>query len=80
VYGPPHGYVAPASPPLAAYSHSASLGNLNLFTKSSPFDFLYEVGIHWLKNNFEMRNYQIEDVYTRIFPFLTEKELFNIKR
>jgi len=51
-----------------------------LLSKDSPFDFLYEVGIHWLKNNFEMRNYQIEDVYTRIFPFLTEKELFNIKK
>ena len=51
-----------------------------LLKQESPFDYLLSIGHHYIKNNFSFNRYQIEDVYNRLFPLLTDDEKYNIKQ
>jgi radical SAM superfamily enzyme YgiQ (UPF0313 family) len=49
-----------------------------LLHKESPYLFLKEIGDDYLKHNYNMHGYQIEDVYQRLFPHLSEEETYLI--
>ena len=51
-----------------------------LLNKESVFDYLHDVGNHYIKNDYKLHRFQIEDVYTRIFPLLSDDELFMVKK
>jgi anaerobic magnesium-protoporphyrin IX monomethyl ester cyclase len=56
-------------------------GMLDLLLKqSSPFDYLLKIGNHYMKNGYKFHRFQIEDVYNRIFPLLSDQELYSIKQ
>lgn len=50
-----------------------------LLSKESPYDYLLEIGLDYLKNNYPMHGYQIEDVYKRIFPHLLDFEKYLVQ-
>lgn len=51
-----------------------------LLSKKDPFSFFYKIHKHYEQNNFNTSHYQLEDVYKNIFPLLTEKEAFHVKK
>lgn len=51
-----------------------------LIKQESVFDYLLHIGNQYIKNNFGFHRYQIEDVYTRIFPLLSDDELYQVKQ
>lgn len=48
--------------------------------KKDPFSFFYEIHLHYMKHNFKMKKYQIEDIYQNLFPMLTSTEQFLVKK
>lgn len=55
---------------------------LNLILRtSSPYIFFRDIGNFYKKHNFSLHNYQIEDVYSRVFAFLNDEgSIFDIKK
>ena len=46
----------------------------------SPYQFFKEIGNHYLSNNYSFKGYQIEDIYTRVFELLNDKQIFLLKK
>ena len=52
-----------------------------ILNTNSPYLFFKEIGEFYLVNNYSFKGYQIEDVYSRIFKFIKNKEIiFTIKK
>jgi len=51
-----------------------------LLKQKSIFDYLLKIGNFYIENKFGFHRYQIEDVYTRVFPLLSPKELYLVKQ
>ncbi len=51
-----------------------------ILSKKSPYEFFLKIGIHFLRNNYKMKGYQIEDIYSYIFELLTEDEIYLLKK
>lgn len=51
-----------------------------LIHKPSPYHFFLELGQDYLKNNYDLHRYQLEDVYLRLFNHLSPKEQYLIKQ
>ena len=49
-----------------------------LLEKDNPYQFFLQIGKDYIKNNYPMHHYQIEDVYNYLFPHLTKKEQYLI--
>lgn len=49
-----------------------------LLDKPSTYKFLRTIGNDYVLNNYKMHGYQIEDVYKRVFPHLTDEEKYLI--
>lgn len=49
-----------------------------LLHKESPYKFFKQIGDDYVKNNYNMHGYQIEDVYQRLFPHLNPEEKYLI--
>ncbi len=45
-----------------------------LLSKESTYCFLKQIGDDYMKYNYNMHGYQIEDVYKRVFPHLSDQE------
>ena len=51
-----------------------------ILSKKSPYEFFLAIGIHFLQNNYQMKGYQIEDIYSYIFELLTPDEIYLLKK
>ena len=51
-----------------------------ILSKESPYAFFKEIGEHYLKHKYPMRQYQLEDIYNHIFELLSNKEIFALKK
>jgi len=52
-----------------------------LLKRKDPYDFFYEIGKFYHLNNYSFKDYQIEDVYQRLFSFLEDKDaIFLLKK
>lgn len=49
-----------------------------LLEKESPYQFFKKIGEDYIKNDYNMHGYQIEDVYKRLFPHLNKEETYLI--
>lgn len=51
-----------------------------ILSKESPYDFFLSIGNHFIKNNYPMKGYQIEDIYQHLFELLNEDEVFLLQK
>jgi len=54
---------------------------LNIILKSaSPYEFLLEIGNHYINKNYSMKGYQVEDVYKRLFEIIDDQKQFLLEQ
>ncbi len=51
-----------------------------ILSKTSSYNFLKEIGNHYLKYDLKMKGYQIQDIYSSIFPLLNDDEIYLLKQ
>ncbi len=51
-----------------------------ILSKESSYNFFLNIGNHYIKNNYSMRGYQIEDIYSRVFEVLNNDEVYSLKQ
>ncbi len=51
-----------------------------ILSKESSYNFFLKIGNHYINNNYSMRGYQIEDIYSRVFEILNDNEIYALKQ
>lgn len=51
-----------------------------ILSRKSPYNFFLRIGNHYLKEDYGMKGFQIEDIYKRIFELLTEDEIYLLQQ
>lgn len=50
-----------------------------LLSKENPYEFFLQIGEDYIKNNYPMHGYQIEEIYNHLFPHLTKEEQYKVQ-
>jgi len=51
-----------------------------ILSKDSPYEFFNQIGTHYIHQHLKMKGYQIQDIYSNIFPLLNEDEIYLLKQ